>query len=138
MSTEPLWGTAFASVVMGEVMGVNAGVGAIMILFSCVYSTLGWNGMTSLVTGKKEIHTNAEAIQALNQSTNMELEESMHITEEEQGFAPRRNYLPTKPLSKFSLKSGVAGALTSIVAAMASASSSPVVTMVTDELEEFL
>lgn len=48
-STEPLWGTAFAAVVMNEQLGCNAAVGAFCILAACVYSNLGWQGITSLV-----------------------------------------------------------------------------------------
>ena len=48
-STEPLWGTAFAAAVMGEQLGVNAAVGAVLILSACVYSNLGWQGLTSII-----------------------------------------------------------------------------------------
>lgn len=47
-STEPLWGSAFAAVVMGETFGVDAVVGGMLILAGCVYSKLGWTGMMEL------------------------------------------------------------------------------------------
>mmetsp|Transcript_24559 Transcript_24559/g.45835 ORF Transcript_24559/g.45835 Transcript_24559/m.45835 type:complete len:580 (+) Transcript_24559:216-1955(+) len=47
-STEPLWGTAFAAVVMGEQLGANAGVGAFFILTACIYSNLGKSGLEKL------------------------------------------------------------------------------------------
>jgi drug/metabolite transporter (DMT)-like permease len=40
-STEPLWGTAFAAVALGETVGVNTLVGAALILSACVWSTVG-------------------------------------------------------------------------------------------------
>ena len=40
-STEPLWGTAFASVVVGEHLGIGAGVGAALILGGCLFSNMG-------------------------------------------------------------------------------------------------
>jgi drug/metabolite transporter (DMT)-like permease len=48
-STEPLWGTAFAAMVMGEQLGMNAGVGAFFILTACVYSNLGLSGMEGML-----------------------------------------------------------------------------------------
>jgi drug/metabolite transporter (DMT)-like permease len=49
-STEPLWGTAFAVAVMGEQMGMNAAVGAAMILTACLYSNLGVQGLQEMWT----------------------------------------------------------------------------------------
>mmetsp|Transcript_26904 Transcript_26904/g.58830 ORF Transcript_26904/g.58830 Transcript_26904/m.58830 type:complete len:328 (-) Transcript_26904:168-1151(-) len=40
-STEPLWGTAFASAVVGEQLGLGAGVGAALILGGCLFSNMG-------------------------------------------------------------------------------------------------
>ena len=40
-STEPLWGTAFAAVALGETVGINTAVGAALIMCACVWSTLG-------------------------------------------------------------------------------------------------
>jgi len=48
-STEPIWGTAFAAVVVGEQLGFNAGVGASLILIACIYSSIGLDGISSLV-----------------------------------------------------------------------------------------
>ena len=50
-STEPLWGTAFAAFVMGEQLGMGAGVGAFFILAACIYSSLGMDGILSLLSG---------------------------------------------------------------------------------------
>jgi drug/metabolite transporter (DMT)-like permease len=50
-STEPLWGTAFAAVVMHEQLGLNAAVGAFFILAACTYSNLGLAGLSNLVKG---------------------------------------------------------------------------------------
>jgi len=52
-STEPLWGTAFAAAVMGEHLGMDSAVGAVLILTGCLFSNLGVGGIKSLL-GKKE------------------------------------------------------------------------------------
>jgi len=39
-STEPIWGTSFAAVVMGEQLGFNAAIGAVCILVACIYSNI--------------------------------------------------------------------------------------------------
>jgi drug/metabolite transporter (DMT)-like permease len=49
-STEPLWGTAFAAAVMGEQLGMNAGVGAFFILTACLYSNLGTQGFHKILS----------------------------------------------------------------------------------------
>ena len=40
-STEPLWGAAFASLVVGEHLGLGAGMGAALILSGCLFSNMG-------------------------------------------------------------------------------------------------
>eukprot|EP00529_Nitzschia_sp_RCC80_P011579 CAMPEP_0113521742 /NCGR_PEP_ID=MMETSP0014_2-20120614/44813_1 /TAXON_ID=2857 /ORGANISM="Nitzschia sp." /LENGTH=627 /DNA_ID=CAMNT_0000419743 /DNA_START=322 /DNA_END=2205 /DNA_ORIENTATION=+ /assembly_acc=CAM_ASM_000159 len=50
-STEPLWGTAFAAIVMGEQLQLNAGFGAAFILAACIYSNLGLDGLKGLTNG---------------------------------------------------------------------------------------
>lgn len=40
-STEPLWGAAFASLVVGEHLGLGAGMGAALILSGCIFSNMG-------------------------------------------------------------------------------------------------
>eukprot|EP01031_Cornospumella_fuschlensis_P032892 gene32892-39776_t len=40
-STEPLWGTAFAALTLHEEVGWNTGVGALLVLAACVWSSLG-------------------------------------------------------------------------------------------------
>jgi drug/metabolite transporter (DMT)-like permease len=40
-STEPLWGAAFASVALGEQLGFNHLLGAILILSACLWSSVG-------------------------------------------------------------------------------------------------
>jgi len=47
-STEPLFGTAFASVVMGEQLGAGAALGSVLILVGCLYSNLGIEGIQSV------------------------------------------------------------------------------------------
>jgi len=50
-STEPLWGTAFAAVVMGEQLGPNVSIGAAFILTACLYSNLGVEGLKNMWQG---------------------------------------------------------------------------------------
>jgi len=50
-STEPLWGTAFAAVVVGEQLGPNVALGAAFILSACIYSNLGMEGISNLWKG---------------------------------------------------------------------------------------
>jgi drug/metabolite transporter (DMT)-like permease len=40
-STEPLWGAAFAALVLGESLGWNTALGAVLILSACLWSSLG-------------------------------------------------------------------------------------------------
>jgi drug/metabolite transporter (DMT)-like permease len=59
-TTEPLWGTAFAVIVMGEQFGLNAAVGAGLIVTACIYSNLGFDGLLSLAgRGKMQQTKNA-------------------------------------------------------------------------------
>jgi hypothetical protein len=46
-STEPLWGAACASVVVGEQLGLPTAIGGALILGGCVYSNLGWDGIVT-------------------------------------------------------------------------------------------
>mmetsp|Transcript_2755 Transcript_2755/g.5143 ORF Transcript_2755/g.5143 Transcript_2755/m.5143 type:complete len:189 (+) Transcript_2755:520-1086(+) len=40
-STEPIFGSIFAAVVLEESMGLAGGIGAMMVVFGCLYSSLG-------------------------------------------------------------------------------------------------
>uniref|UniRef100_A0A7S2Y943 EamA domain-containing protein n=2 Tax=Entomoneis paludosa TaxID=265537 RepID=A0A7S2Y943_9STRA len=48
LSTEPIWGAAFAAVVIGEQFGVDAAMGGCLILLGCLYSNLGVDGIQKL------------------------------------------------------------------------------------------
>lgn len=50
-STEPLWGAAFAGLVMGEELGPNVALGAAFILTACLYSNLGMVGLKNIWQG---------------------------------------------------------------------------------------
>jgi len=50
-ATEPIWGTAFAAVVMSEQLGINSAIGAFFILSACFYSNQGMGGLTGLAQG---------------------------------------------------------------------------------------
>jgi drug/metabolite transporter (DMT)-like permease len=45
-STEPIFGSIFAAAVLGESMGLGGGIGALMVVFGCLYSSLGPSGET--------------------------------------------------------------------------------------------
>jgi len=53
-ATEPLWGTAFAAVVMSEQLGINSAIGAAFIMSACFYSNLGKDGITRVAKGINE------------------------------------------------------------------------------------
>ena len=62
-STEPLWGTAFAALIMHEQLGIDAGIGALLILTGCVFSNLGIKGIQELVgwkPGQAEVTVDVE------------------------------------------------------------------------------
>ena len=40
-SSEPIWGTAFAAVLLGETIGWNTGIAAILIVLACSWSSVG-------------------------------------------------------------------------------------------------
>jgi len=54
-STEPIFGSVFAAVVLGESFGAGGYVGAATILCACIYSNLKW-------PSKKELDSNADNI----------------------------------------------------------------------------
>lgn len=60
-STEPLWGTAFASVVVGETLGWQSGAGALLILGACVYSNLGIEGVRKILSTKTASSESAQS-----------------------------------------------------------------------------
>lgn len=53
LSTEPLWGAIFASLLIGEQIGIDAAMGAVLIVAGCIFSNLGLDGMMAMVGGKK-------------------------------------------------------------------------------------
>jgi drug/metabolite transporter (DMT)-like permease len=57
-STEPLWGSAFAAVVLGEHIGVNTLFGAILILASCLWSSLGSEVIITYLLGLGTFYQN--------------------------------------------------------------------------------
>ena len=40
-ATEPIWSTAFAAAVLGETIGCNTGLGAVLIILACTWSSVG-------------------------------------------------------------------------------------------------
>ena len=136
-STEPLWGTAFASVVMGETLGMNAVFGAIMILSGCVVSNLDWKGL-SLPSSISSLLPGQDYNSKQNKNTLLVDQMDLPVNPNDNSN-DNVNMLPTGTIGKFSLKSGVAGALTGIVAAIGSASSSGLPpTIVPEELQDFI
>ena len=126
-STEPLWGTAFASVVMGETLGVNAAAGAFCILTACLYSNLGLQGLLQFVPGGKKA-----AIETIENTTNLDLDAPFDF--EDETYRLSESKIPQGPFAKFLSKTGLAGALTGIVAAAESATP----TIIPEQLREFV
>jgi len=54
-STEPIWGSAFATAIVGEHLGIEAGLGAAMILGGCFFSTFEKKKNDSVNNEKKTI-----------------------------------------------------------------------------------
>jgi drug/metabolite transporter (DMT)-like permease len=48
LSVEPVFGAIFATILVGETLGKEFAIGAILILSGCIYSNLGWNGLMDL------------------------------------------------------------------------------------------
>jgi drug/metabolite transporter (DMT)-like permease len=55
LSTEPLWGALFASVLVGEHLGTDTVFGGLLVLAGCLYSSLGWEKLKNLATGGMSI-----------------------------------------------------------------------------------
>lgn len=53
-STEPLFGAACATVVMNEQLGLDAGIGAFLILSGCLFANLGIDGIKSFFKKKSK------------------------------------------------------------------------------------
>eukprot|EP01031_Cornospumella_fuschlensis_P026532 gene26533-32064_t len=53
-STEPLWGTAFASFTLHEEMGWNTGIGAALVIAACLWNFPIYN-MLSKYTGNEKV-----------------------------------------------------------------------------------
>jgi drug/metabolite transporter (DMT)-like permease len=111
-STEPLWGTAFASVVMGETLGMNAAAGAFMIVAACVYSNLGLDGLLGLLPGRNKAD--------MEETTNREIERFELAEHTEASSTANQSMFPRDLLDKFPLKSNMAGALAGVVATIKS------------------
>jgi drug/metabolite transporter (DMT)-like permease len=68
LSVEPLFGTFFATILVGETLGKEFAIGAILILSACIYSNLGWNGLMDLVCCRwNRSSTNDESSAAIEQ-----------------------------------------------------------------------
>uniref|UniRef100_A0A7S3KZR1 EamA domain-containing protein n=1 Tax=Amphora coffeiformis TaxID=265554 RepID=A0A7S3KZR1_9STRA len=52
LSTEPLWGALWASLFLGEHLGLDTLSGGLLILAGCLYSNLGWTKLKNLALGK--------------------------------------------------------------------------------------
>jgi hypothetical protein len=111
-STEPLWGTAFASVVMGETLGLHAAAGAVMIVSACVYSNLGLDGLLGLLPGRNKA--------SMEETTNREIERFELADHTVASSTANQSIFPRDFLDKVPLKSNMAGALAGVVATIKS------------------
>eukprot|EP00541_Cyclophora_tenuis_P011505 CAMPEP_0116554336 /NCGR_PEP_ID=MMETSP0397-20121206/7537_1 /TAXON_ID=216820 /ORGANISM="Cyclophora tenuis, Strain ECT3854" /LENGTH=386 /DNA_ID=CAMNT_0004079489 /DNA_START=263 /DNA_END=1423 /DNA_ORIENTATION=+ len=46
-STEPVWGAAFAALLMGEHLGAGSAAGAALVVAGCIFSSLGFQGLSN-------------------------------------------------------------------------------------------
>jgi len=94
-STEPLWGTACAVALMGEILELNSVIGASFIIAACIFSNLGLDGLSSLLQQKKK--DDGTAIIAHDKETNIifNLEEDLSLlpdwSEEEESILTQGN-----------------------------------------------
>ena len=58
-TTEPLWGAAFAAILLGEHLGYNVYIGAAFILIACIYSNLGTEGILNLFRKDSKDNSNS-------------------------------------------------------------------------------
>lgn len=72
-STEPLWGAAFASVTLGESIGLNTVLGAFLILAACLWSSLGAT-IISMVSSTFLVN-NAEVVEEIGENISANLSE---------------------------------------------------------------
>ena len=73
LSTEPLWGAAFAAFLIGEQFGVDAAVGATLIIAGCIFSNLGIDGVKEMLGQKKR-----DAL-VMTESTEQKEEEGLNV-----------------------------------------------------------
>lgn len=62
LSTEPLWGAGFAAFLIGEQFGIDAAVGATLIIAGCIFSNLGMNGIMEMMGLKKRDATPVQTV----------------------------------------------------------------------------
>jgi len=81
LSTEPLWGTAFAAVVLGEQLGVDTGIGTFLIISACLFSNLGWTGIQNLILGSTSSSSSDEKIKNSNNVTKTDETETTQVSD---------------------------------------------------------
>jgi hypothetical protein len=57
LSIEPIFGTFFATIIVGERLGHEFAIGALLIVSACIYSNLGWTGLMDFICRR---HTTKE------------------------------------------------------------------------------
>ena len=77
-STEPLWGAAFASLTLGESIGWNTILGAVLILSACMWSSLGTTIVSML--SSTFLVNNADVVEEIGENISSNLSEILeHI-----------------------------------------------------------
>jgi drug/metabolite transporter (DMT)-like permease len=130
MSTEPVWGSAFATICLGEHLTMSSGIGGAIILFGCLYSNSGLSGLLQLLPAMRNAATE-ECEKEL-------LEDHVDLEEEAISLIKIPNATQSGSLfSKFSLKARIAGVLSGVVPK--GAESPPIsANLLPEELKEFL
>jgi drug/metabolite transporter (DMT)-like permease len=72
LSTEPLWGAAFATLLIGEQFGLNSAIGGMFIMAGCLYSSLGdVKGFESFLSNKVDTKTSHKSLLGLQPAANL-------------------------------------------------------------------
>jgi uncharacterized membrane protein len=82
LSTEPLFGAGVASLLIGESFGVDAGIGAFLIIAGCIFSNLGVDGVKNLLSG----NVKQEEVVEMNEGEEEEEEEALTVVSAEKAI----------------------------------------------------
>jgi uncharacterized membrane protein YraQ (UPF0718 family) len=77
-----LFGAGVASLLIGESFGVDAGIGAFLIIAGCIFSNLGVDGVKNLLSG----NVKQEEVVEMNEGEEEEEEEALTVVSAEKAI----------------------------------------------------